>query len=70
MKILDFRNDEVMQTNAANTHAILEATGRENEIMRIISQKTQIDSRSTRILTSVALAYLPANFVAVSLCVL
>lgn len=56
-----------MHRNAVNTHAILEAARTENEAMRVISQRAQIDSRSTRILTSITIVYLPANLVAVRL---
>ena len=66
MKILDFRNDEAMRINASHTQAILKATGEENETIRAISKKTQVDSRSMKILATIAIAYLPANFVAVS----
>jgi len=66
LKILDFRHDEAMKISAANTQAILQATGRENEHMKIIAEKSQNDSRSTKILTFIMLAYLPANLIAVS----
>lgn len=63
---MDFRNDESVRRSAANTQAILHATRQESEHMSAIAQRTQVDSRSMKIMTSVAIAYLPANLFAVS----
>jgi hypothetical protein len=52
---------------AMHTQQILIATERENEMMRVISEKTQIYSRSSQILSCVAIAYMPASLVAVRL---
>jgi len=65
LKILDFRNDESVRKGAANTQEILEATKRESETLTIIAQRTRVDSRSMKIMTFVAIAYLPANLAAV-----
>jgi len=64
LKIMDFRNDESIRISAANTLAILHASRHESEMMRVIAQRAQADSRSMRIMTYVAIAYLPANLFA------
>ncbi|KAH6713197.1 hypothetical protein BKA61DRAFT_71586 [Leptodontidium sp. MPI-SDFR-AT-0119] len=64
LKVMDFRNDESVRRSAANTQAILHATRQESEHMSAIAQRTQVDSRSMKIMTSVAIAYLPANLFA------
>ncbi|KAH8882491.1 hypothetical protein GQ53DRAFT_831382 [Thozetella sp. PMI_491] len=64
LKIMDFRNDEAVRESAKNTEETLRMVGRENEVIRIMAQKTNGDSRSMRILTAVNIAYLPANLVA------
>jgi hypothetical protein len=66
LKILDFRNDESIRKSAAHAQEIHEASNRESEAIRIIAERAQVDSRSMKIMTSVAIAYLPANLVAVS----
>jgi len=53
--------------SAVNTQKILRETEKESEAMRIIAEKTQVDSRSTKILTCVTIFYVPANLIAVRL---
>jgi len=64
LKILDYRHDEVIQHNAKAMRDLLAISQREGDTMRVIAQKTQQDSRTMKIVTFVAIVYLPATLVA------
>ena len=66
LKILDYRHDEVISRNAAATRDLLAAAERERDLMKLIAQKTQQESRSMKIVAFIAMVYLPATLVAVS----
>jgi len=62
---LDFRNDEMAIKNSTVVQSILLAAGSESESLKRIAEKTQVDSRTMKILSRIALIYLPANLIAV-----
>jgi len=45
--------------------SILLAAGSESESLKRIAEKTEVDSRDMKILSQIALIYLPANLIAV-----
>jgi hypothetical protein len=66
MKILDFRNDENIRLNVSKTRELLVAAEHESLMLNSIAKQTQKDSRSMKIVTFIALVYLPGTLVAVS----
>jgi Mg2+ and Co2+ transporter CorA len=64
MKILDYRHDENIRTNISSTRDLLSAAEQETTVLRLIASQTQQDSRSMKIVTFVALIYLPGTLVA------
>jgi hypothetical protein len=63
--MLDHRNDHVVHHHGEALNRIATQTNRESVVMNELSEKMQKDSRFMRILTSVALIYLPASLIAV-----
>ncbi|KAH7198913.1 uncharacterized protein B0J16DRAFT_392732 [Fusarium flagelliforme] len=61
--VLRFHGQEMAYTNNLKLTAISEAGSVEAKTMAWIANETYRDSRSTRIMTVIALAYLPANLV-------
>ena len=51
--------------NSTAVQSILLAAGSESESVKRIAEKTQVDSRTMKILSRIALIYLPANLIAV-----
>ncbi|KAH7092039.1 hypothetical protein FB567DRAFT_516346 [Paraphoma chrysanthemicola] len=64
MKILDFRNDENIRLNLSKTRELLVAAEQESLMLNGITQQTQQDSRSMKIVTFIALVFLPGTLVA------
>lgn len=62
---MNFRNDEAVQRDSANTQATLEHSKKHTEALFLAAEKTHLESRSMRILTWTAIIYLPANLVSV-----
>ncbi|KAE8354537.1 hypothetical protein BDV28DRAFT_79440 [Aspergillus coremiiformis] len=72
-QILEYRNDEniikianALSYNSEAMHKIALAGNEENKSIKILSEKAQRDSQSVKILTYIAMLYLPASLVAVS----
>jgi hypothetical protein len=65
-RLLDHRNDEVLHKNGEALRQISFSTQLASEDTKMLLGKTQEDSRSMKILTFIALIYLPASLVAVS----
>jgi hypothetical protein len=70
--ILDLRNDEETIKNGQTARHMLEVLAdlgksakEESEGLRILNEQSQHDARFTKILTFVAMLYLPASLVAV-----
>ncbi|KAJ6439091.1 reverse transcriptase [Purpureocillium lavendulum] len=61
--IINFRNQGILASNAAQLHRIAEDNALETKAMAEIGQRTCTDSRTMRIATIIALIYLPANLV-------
>jgi hypothetical protein len=66
LKILDYRHDENIRLNVSGTRELLVAAEQESTMLKDIAKRTQQDSRSMKIVTFIALVYLPGTFVAVS----
>ncbi|KAI1324288.1 hypothetical protein F5Y16DRAFT_310848 [Xylariaceae sp. FL0255] len=62
--ILSFRNDEAIQLNSAATNVTLARSEKLTRTLSLATEKTQLESRSMRVLTWVTIIYLPANLVA------
>jgi len=52
--------------NVSGTRELLVAAEQESNILKIIAKQTQQDSRSMKIVTFIALGYLPGTLVAAS----
>jgi Mg2+ and Co2+ transporter CorA len=63
LKILDYRHDENIRTNISSTRD-LSAAEQETAVLKFIARQTQQDSRSMKIVTFIALIYLPGTLVA------
>jgi hypothetical protein len=63
--MLDHRNDQVLHRYGEAMNKLATEANRESSVMNELSEKMQKDSRSMRILTSVAFIYLPASLIAV-----
>jgi hypothetical protein len=63
--MLDHRNDQVLHRYGEVMNKLATEANRESSVMNELSEKMQKDSRSMRILTSVAFIYLPASLIAV-----
>jgi len=70
---LDYRNDEniykiteAMRQNSDIMRVIAAGAREDNEMIGKLTEKAQRDSRAVKVLTYVALMYLPAQLVAVS----
>ena len=66
-QILNYRNEEMLVKSNDAMREIALATKAENELMSALIGKSQRDSYTVKVLTYVALLYLPASLVAVSL---
>jgi hypothetical protein len=66
MKILDFRDNENIRLNLSKTRELLIAAEQESLMLSDIAKQTQQDSRSMKIVTFIALVFLPGSLVAVS----
>lgn len=73
MQILGFRNEEESIRSSHTRRDMLKiltdlgiSAKHESESLRIISEQAQSDARFTKVLTLVAMLYLPASLVAVS----
>lgn len=62
---MDNKNDHVIHRHGEALNQLASQMNRETMMMNNLSEKMQRDSRSMRILTSVALIYLPASLIAV-----
>lgn len=63
--MLDHRNDQVLHRHGKVMNELAIEANRERTVINELSEKMQKDSRSMRVLTSVALIYLPASLIAV-----
>lgn len=63
--MLDHRNDQALHRHGEAMNMLATEANRESSVMNELSEKMQKDSRSMRVLTSVALIYLPASLIAV-----
>ena len=66
-QILNYRNEDMLVKSNDAMREIALATKAENELMSALIGKSQRDSYTVKVLTYVALLYLPASLVAVSL---
>jgi Mg2+ and Co2+ transporter CorA len=66
LKMMDQRNDHAMQRNGEILEQLTLQTNRESRLMTELSEKMATDSQIMRILTSVAIFYLPPSLIAVS----
>lgn len=66
LKILDYRHDENIRLNVSGTRELLVAAEQESNILKTIAKQTQQDSHSMKIVTFIALVYLPGTLVAAS----
>ncbi|RYN56443.1 hypothetical protein AA0114_g2771 [Alternaria tenuissima] len=64
MKILDFRDNENIRLNLSKTRELLIAAEQESLMLSDIAKQTQQDSRSMKIVTFIALVFLPGSLVA------
>lgn len=64
--MLDQRNDQILHLQGEAMNNLALEANRESAVMKNLSEMMQKDSRSMRVLTSVALVYLPASLIAVS----
>jgi Mg2+ and Co2+ transporter CorA len=64
LKILDYRHDENIRANISATRDLLSAAEHETVVLNLIARQTQQDSRSMKIITFIALIYLPGTLVA------
>ncbi len=60
------RSNEALNQNGAAMREIAQAAKAENELIAILTRKAQKDSHTIKILSIVALIYLPASLTAVS----
>lgn len=65
MKLLDYRKADALNAHAKGIENLVSASHLQNESLRILAEKTSYDSRLMRILTFIALIYLPATLLAV-----
>lgn len=65
LQILDYRHDEGIQRTAIATQGILSAAQVDNDRMRDIARATQRDSQTMKVLTFIAILYLPGTLVSV-----
>jgi hypothetical protein len=66
LKMLDQRNDQVLHLQGKTMSDLALEAKREGVVMKELSEKMQEDSRAMRVLSAVALVYLPTGLVAVS----
>jgi hypothetical protein len=66
LKILGLRTDELLHQNGLSLKELAFEGSSENKHLLEIGRKTQRDSRTMRVATTVATFYLPASLVAVS----
>ena len=59
MKIMDFRNDELLRANGISLKELADKSAQENEAMLAIARKAKADSRTMKIASLVATVYLP-----------
>lgn len=63
LKIMDFRNDELLQENTDSMRVLAGETVSENKAMVTIANKSAADSRTVTIATVIALIYVPVSLV-------
>lgn len=62
---MDYRNDDTIKENGVIMASMATAANAQNQTLKVLAEKTQKDSRSMRIITFIAMAYLPATLIAV-----
>ena len=65
-KILDHRNDEVLHNNGHSLRNLAEKSASQSSLMVSMAELARYDSRTMRIVSFIALIYLPVNLVSVS----
>jgi hypothetical protein len=66
VKVLDYRHEEKVRQNISQAQDLFVAAQHETNAIKRIAKQTQQDSRSMKIITFIALIYLPGTLVAVS----
>lgn len=66
IKLLDYRKADIQNTHVAALRSISIASNAQSDGLRALTEKTHKDSRSVKILTFIAMVYLPASLIAVS----
>jgi hypothetical protein len=65
LKLLDLRNYDLSNRNAVSLKDLAEAGSIENQLMVTIAQHTSNDSRAMKIISFIAVAFLPATLISV-----
>lgn len=65
-KILDHRNDAVLHNNGHSLRTLAEKSASQSSLMLSMAELARYDSRTMRIVSFIALIYLPVNLVSVS----
>lgn len=66
-KILDHRNDAVIHNNGSSLKNLAHKSSYQSELMLSMAEVTRYDSRTVRIITFIAMIYLPVNLVSVGI---
>jgi Mg2+ and Co2+ transporter CorA len=65
LKVLDCRNDLVMEDYSRVAAELAQTNNAQNNTLNIIARATKRDSRMMKVLTVIAIAYVPASVIAV-----
>lgn len=68
MQLLSYRRADILNSHAEALRGLTATSTAQSASLRDLTEKTRMDSRCMRILTFIALMYLPANLIAVRPC--
>lgn len=64
LKVLDYRNDLIMKDYSKIANELAGIANAQNTSLKVLARETKRDSRLVKVLTVIAIAYLPANLIA------